>query len=1082
MKGCTFGFKQFAGLVLGLLLAGAAPGRAAVDWAFQTMSLGRALVGGGWQVTLPVGGLRGSPEFSPGLQLVYLNVRPDKGVFGGNWFCPQLESRVLPRDKGVLEWRTPGGALVYLIEDKEAPGTFRESSGGLRTATFRDGVVVIRDEDGWSYRYEKSRLTELASPTRRSLLFVRGADGALQTVVLRDDAGGGKLTLLEVETQAKTGLVTGWRVAGQQWGFEYAMEGRGGPRLTRILQPTGPAVDLGYEHGVLASLRVGNGTPVRLVTEFVPPSAKGRPEPEAKLEPAHWWLIADDAFTYSYGKSKDGWNADEIAIESRTGIRRRLVSVERRGQVTLTGPEGERKSFYYIAPGQRYDGRLRRVEVDGKLQVEYRYDRRTGLLNEIVDGDGRVTLLEYPPEPGPAARPVSVKRGTSRDSAKEVGRFTYDAAGRLTSATDLETGAVTRIAWNGRGDLAGVTDALGATTEIQVDGFGRVQSASRGGLTERVEFDDTGRILRRTAPDGLATRFEYDATGRPARVWRQDTLLAEYLRDETGLVTGEKDALGRVHRTEENADGRTVADCQANGSVTRFEYDALGRQVAMKDGNGHAVRFAHDAFGNVVKQTTATGQELTWLYDGKGGLNGRGNGVQNVSYTRDDKGRTTAVDYGVPGERVEYSFDDEGRLSTAASPAARVDYYVDAADLPSRHHVTGIRQRQGNFEQSLRLAFNVAGQRTALVLTDLPPPPAAPRLAQQTEYRYDTLGRLTGIRDGGEEVAGFEYDPGTGRLARKRFGNGITAAYGHDPLGRLARVEFTGGPLNAPLVLAYDWDAAGQLTRRAWNGEAQRFEYDAAGQLLKVVGDKSGAELEVYRYDPAGNMLEKTVRGQKSVMTYSDANQLLSIRTAGVPGTLVYRYDAAGRVVAKEQVPDGKDAKAGGAVVERSEYGWLDKTVLLERAGGEGIRFTYWPDGQLAAKTLIPRAAAAPEKKAGVAAAAADAGGTLFERMTWDGLALLRRNDEIFVAEPHVSGGVPVCSHATDAPRRRTWYLNDMLGTTLATVGPDGRVEPVSLTAFGQPLRQTAAAPKPEGLSVGGLPAGAPAAPNETNR
>ena len=66
-----------------MLLAGAVPGRAAVDWGFQTMALGRALVGGGWQVTLPVGGLRGSPEFSPGLQLVYLNLRTDKGAFRG---------------------------------------------------------------------------------------------------------------------------------------------------------------------------------------------------------------------------------------------------------------------------------------------------------------------------------------------------------------------------------------------------------------------------------------------------------------------------------------------------------------------------------------------------------------------------------------------------------------------------------------------------------------------------------------------------------------------------------------------------------------------------------------------------------------------------------------------------------------------------------------------------------------------------------------------------------------------------------------------------------------------------------------
>ena len=38
---------------------------------------------------------------------------------------------MLPRDKGVLEWRTPGGTLVYLIEDKEA----RTRSGKVRGQT-----------------------------------------------------------------------------------------------------------------------------------------------------------------------------------------------------------------------------------------------------------------------------------------------------------------------------------------------------------------------------------------------------------------------------------------------------------------------------------------------------------------------------------------------------------------------------------------------------------------------------------------------------------------------------------------------------------------------------------------------------------------------------------------------------------------------------------------------------------------------------------------------------------------------------------------------------------------------------------
>ena len=72
------------------------------------------------------------------------------------------------------------------------------------------------------------------------------------------------------------------------------------------------------------------------------------------------------------------------------------------------------------------------------------------------------------------------------------------------------------------------------------------------------------------------------------------------------------------------------------------------------------------------------------------------------------------------------------------------------------------------------------------------------------------------------------------------------------------------------------------------------------------------------------------------------------------------------------------------------------------------------------------------------------------EELVWDGLALLYRNGETFAIEPHVSGGIPVASTRDPQNGTPTYYLNDILGTTLAVVNAD-KIQIVPLTAFGKP-------------------------------
>ena len=59
--------------------------------------------------------------------------------------------------------------------------------------------------------------------------------------------------------------------------------------------------------------------------------------------------------------------------------------------------------------------------------------------------------------------------------------------------------------------------------------------------------------------------------------------------------------------------------------------------------------------------------------------------------------------------------------------------------------------------------------------------------------------------------------------------------------------------------------------------------------------DKDGVVSEKYQYDPAGNILSKTVDGKTTTCTYDKANQLVSSTCDGK--VTKYQYDAAGRLI-----------------------------------------------------------------------------------------------------------------------------------------------------------------------------------------
>ena len=158
-------------------------------------------------------------------------------------------------------------------------------------------------------------------------------------------------------------------------------------------------------------------------------------------------------------------------------------------------------------------------------------------------------------------------------------------------------------------------------------------------------------------------------------------------------------------------------------------------------------------------------------------------------------------------------------------------------------------------------------------------------------------------------------------------------------------------------------------------------------------------------YDPAGNILSKTVAGKTTTYTYDKANQLVSSKNANGKVTK-YEYDAAGRMV-----KEGEKTFA---------YGWLDKVMQVAENGKTTQSYSYDISGQLAT---------------------ADYGDSK-ETFLWDGLALLSRNNLKYVNEPAVTGGNPIL--AGDK-----MLFDDMLGNTLGV--KDGeKFSAIDRDAFGE--------------------------------
>lgn len=173
------------------------------------------------------------------------------------------------------------------------------------------------------------------------------------------------------------------------------------------------------------------------------------------------------------------------------------------------------------------------------------------------------------------------------------------------------------------------------------------------------------------------------------------------------------------------------------------------------------------------------------------------------------------------------------------------------------------------------------------------------------------------------------------------------------------------------------------------------YKYDKAGHLLSVEYALNSDKNEYYSYDASGNITEKRIGSSIVKYEYDASNQLK--RASSKEGIREYFYDDAGRIVRET---------LNGATDVEYRYGYLDKVTEVIR-NGKSVKFAYDGFGLLTEKRFEDGSV---------------------EKWVWDGIALVRRGSDIYVNEPHVSGGVPIISKTSEGVR---CHEHDFLGTTL---------------------------------------------------
>jgi len=563
--------------------------------------------------------------------------------------------------------------------------------------------------------------------------------------------------------------------------------------------------------------------------------------------------------------------------------------------------------------------------------------------------------------------------------AQDRDTFTYDAAGRLQTATDQDGYAVT-LEYDDLDRLTKATFPDGTYQQITYDRLKPGTFRDRLGRVTSFTYTALAQLESIQDPLGRLTRFQWCRCGELEAIVDPLGRMTSWLRDIEGRVTAKRYADGSLVRYDyEHTTGRLRETRDEQNQVTQFDYyndNALKRKTFLNAVNPTpSVQFTYDP--NYPRVSTMQDGEGTTTYAyypitaapalGAGQLASIDGPWPNdtIAYTYDELGR--AISRGINGVALRRDFDTADRLSRLTNMLGAFNFAweggsrrISSVKYPNGQH-TDYAYYQNSGDQLLRSITNYLPDNSVLSqfsyqynsrrqLTDWIQTQG--NTSQDWQPAYDLADRLVGVSVSSGGTSGgpytYNYD-----------GANNTTLLQEGPLPRQfqenALNELTAATNSALPGMAFAWDAANRLAAISNGTHRTEFHYDGYDRWTHIVETDNGSPISDRRYLWCGLQLceERDATGGTVLKRFST----FGISSQGAPdlpsGSYFFTHDHLGSI---REITD-----AAGVVQGQFAYTPYGQRQLLSGSLEPGFGFTGHFQHQPSSLLLAPFRAYSPQ-------------------------------------------------------------------------------------------------------------------------
>lgn len=862
---------------------------------------------------------------------------------------------------GLQHLRTPFGDFgeAMLVEDGRAvvfancgPACWTAPAGegstfvwqnGLPSRTYADGSVVEfdnvsgqqvvwRDRVGRTTRYAyyaDRRLKQITDPAGIvTTITWSGPPTDARTASITTTAPGGRTTVVSINAAGElTSIVDPDNVTALTVGYAnhriVTATGRNGGTTNftydaygSLASIVGPAVDV-QGIGMLRSTTTIRSRELALLPA---PGLGSQTNPAARVLPQSVWMQVTNP------------RGGGVMIRTNgPGDPTMMITTDAAGKTDSTTIE------------YGFDNHPRTVWSSSGVRMEYTWDRE--LLKSVTDNVAMVTTsYDY--------------NGYGQLSAMRVNQVTqltntYSAAPQSLLETSTQGDAISRFTYDALGRVLTATDGGGhqATYSYEPSALQNLANVTVNGRRTDFGYDAFGRRTTTTNAAGQVSTVNYDLLNRPQFAVVPGRGTSSWSYNDPGRTYSFIDGKSQQYTTTLNALGATVTETNPyNLNVSdRYGYDSDGNLSSLATRGGRSVQIQRDLLGRPTKVTA-------------------GSDVTNISY-------------------------DPARKWTAYANTESIDtLFVDGAGRVTKQstfRTGGPSQNPGLMRFEMRTSFGAVGEKRKLTVTSplwasgdsaefgvdalLRPNYVGTFDGSWTSITYNTDHRPQTIKfpqvGATRRLQSFSYT-GSDRLASSTSNVApevLSWSYGYDVLNRASQLTQGEGTYAASRMAGYD--AAGrlaqwtdyrtvdlppqwvcddpgstELTNCYWYYGTQTqavrdstYSYDLVGNRTDLGASvQPGNRLTYFNgytmnYDADGNLLSKTGNGVSQSFSWNALGQLASVTSNGV--TTSYGYDGLGRRV----------RKTVNGVTQKFLY---DGDNLVMKLSAEGIRqleFSYYP-------------------------------------------------------------------------------------------------------------------------------------------